>query len=791
VRNGELLCVIAFAAQGLVSARSESLPPQRAWQESGRRGNDWSTSVHTESGGDRLRWTFPWRLEAGPPNACGYERSLPVPKSDRVDLRFTWADDFAGPTAGYHFLTVAIDGVTVWGKDVAHGGTHVQSVSVEATEHCRGRKRVTICISAETRKPVTNFGVVIQAKNVRLAPRTSAASVARAYIPPPADLPLPLHAPNGADWTAAATILQPWGRTQHEAMHACGDLPQQLAREYGFNTIIVLPPDAHRFTAPADHHLSDAEFRRAIAAYRKAGFRFLLYSSIMHIGHSRAWEEGDIERDHPDWAQRDAEGGVIRMYGRPWLCPSTGALDFAIAYTIGIVKDYAADGVMLDNNQFMKTPGGGGPTCYCANCRTQFKAYVHERYGDAVEDTFGVQPDAIDIPAFPGPLMNLWIHFRNRVWARANERFREALRAVRPELIFFANTQYGRNSWDLATDLQYVHEDVMLSESRGLDSLAMSAKLTLGTALAHGRPLWNYIGTFREKDFRRLRPAREVASITAPALAQQAPPWIVYYGFRRDNAADEPARQALSRLLTMRRDHPALFLGLKPWNPVGVLFDTRSRNYSSTALIPVCVKPLLTSGLSLRGIHTQNLTDTNLAEFQVIAAPNTVCLSDAETGVLLAWLRQGGALVTTGNMAKRDELGRERPGEFPPESPGRGRILCVANGAAMSDAVIGAASERLVAAGVPSGHPLEFRAYTNNDGNAVLHIVNHGPALETEWTLLVPESFAGSANNAHLLRPNGKPPERVLLSRGGRSPKLVLPGIDVYAVVHLQKHPPR
>jgi hypothetical protein len=86
-------------------------------------------------------------------------------------------------------------------------------------------------------------------------------------------------------------------------------------------------------------------------------------------------------------------------------------------------------------------------------------------------------------------LHNLWLHWRNRVWAEATERFRVALRKDKPDIVVLANTQYLYRSPDLATDLQYAHQDAVLSESRGLSTDRMVDKLLLGQALARDRPL--------------------------------------------------------------------------------------------------------------------------------------------------------------------------------------------------------------------------------------------------------------------------------------------------------------
>src|SRR6185436_10615499 len=104
--------------------------------------------------------------------------------------------------------------------------------------------------------------------------------------------------------------------------------------------------------------------------------------------------------------------------------------------------------------------------CYCPACETKFRSYVAARFGKKCQSIFGVVSSEIKIPAAPGPLYNLWKHWRNRSYAETTERVRKSL----PGVVVVANTQYwwwtmGNYGWALASDLQYSHEDMVLSES--------------------------------------------------------------------------------------------------------------------------------------------------------------------------------------------------------------------------------------------------------------------------------------------------------------------------------------
>jgi len=77
----------------------------------------------------------------------------------------------------------------------------------------------------------------------------------------PADLPLPGSPPLQEKWLRHANILQPYGHSAFIALTDIKDRPEWLKKEFGFNAIIVQPPDSHNtIAAPADE-LSEQQFR--------------------------------------------------------------------------------------------------------------------------------------------------------------------------------------------------------------------------------------------------------------------------------------------------------------------------------------------------------------------------------------------------------------------------------------------------------------------------------------------------------------------------------------------------
>jgi hypothetical protein len=473
----------------------------------------------------------------------------------------------------------------------------------------------------------------------------------------PPDLLLATAPPSPAPWLRKAIILQPYGHSAFVALASPGDRPERLKTDFGFNTIIVQPTDSHNTIAKPEDKLTEEQFRAGIAAYRQAGYHILLYTSLMADGLSPEFQSGEIGRQHPEWIQRDPKGNPVLVWGVPWLCPSTGARQLSLDRCLKLIREYDPDGLMLDNNQFFSAAAGW--TCYCDSCAKGFRQYIKQRLGDEkCRELFGATPEQLALPTKEGPLFALWMNWRNRVWAAVNESFRARLRQVKPDIMFFANTQYLFDTGMLASDLQLTHEDVVLSESCNMSSRQMSAKLVLGHALAAGRPLWNYVGTFaKADDYTGLQPAETIGPWIAATLAHGARPWIVD-GFD-EGPTNAAARQEMSRLLSFAAAHPELYNG-KPAARVATLISPRSRDIAGRPLIPPHLKLLQSYGVPAVALRDDDLTPDKLKPFKVLTIETAPCLGQTAVDSIIKWFHDGGQIIASGDTATIDELGHLR-----------------------------------------------------------------------------------------------------------------------------------
>jgi len=609
--------------------------------------------------------SFPRHTPSQPGEFVATSVSITVPKAGPAELSFRFADTFTGPTAGYHFAEVRVDDAILFKRDVAGGSTRAKSVRLDLRKTLPQGGQTTLSFRSSDSKAVSNFPVTVYF----MEPVLKTAEGVQRLLPPveieppeplPPDVPLPSLAPAGGNWTRTARIVQPWGRTQWDAIVQAERRAPWLAREFGFDAIIVLPPEAHNAITGESHHVTEAEFAAALAAYRAAGLRIILYSSIMHCGHAPIWQNGTLTKSHPEWSQRGPKGEPVTLYGAEWLCPSTEALPFTIEYARELQRRYRADAVMLDNNEFFTA--SSGLTCHCVGCQRSFRKYVEDRFGDVV---LGRPTNTLTIPTEPGPLYkplyNLWLHWRNRAWAEATERFRVELRKQNPDMVVLANTQYLRAAPDLATDLQYGHEDAVLSESRDKSADQMVDKLLLGKSLAKDRPLWNYLGTFERRDFRRLVSPERASMNVSTTHACRARPWVVYYGFFEEPEANRLALDRMAKTLRWHSTRESELQGLKPFAPVLSLVSLTSRNCRAVPLIPAHLTPLRKMGVCARLVEEKALSMDALDDCRVLLIEKAPCLSRESVAAIADFVQTGGVLITSADVGLYDEIGRPRP----------------------------------------------------------------------------------------------------------------------------------
>jgi len=102
---------------------------------------------------------YPWNAPSRAGDFAMAGQSAKVLPADRYVVQFRELDNFTGPTTGYHFKQLLVDGAAVWEEDVAGGTAGWHDVAVDVTKQVRGKTSVTVALRLLDKKGVSNFGV--------------------------------------------------------------------------------------------------------------------------------------------------------------------------------------------------------------------------------------------------------------------------------------------------------------------------------------------------------------------------------------------------------------------------------------------------------------------------------------------------------------------------------------------------------------------------------------------------------------------------------------------------------
>ena len=111
--------------------------------------------------------SFPWSTLSKTGDFAQASQSAKVLPGKAPRLSFRERDDYTGPTAGYHFKQLLVNGAIAWEEDVAGGSNAWREIAVEVPGAARGSTNLTIAFRLLDKQGVGNFGVRWQVKDLQ------------------------------------------------------------------------------------------------------------------------------------------------------------------------------------------------------------------------------------------------------------------------------------------------------------------------------------------------------------------------------------------------------------------------------------------------------------------------------------------------------------------------------------------------------------------------------------------------------------------------------------------------
>jgi hypothetical protein len=295
--------------------------------------------------------------------------------------------------------------------------------------------------------------------------------------------------------------------------------------------------------------------------------------------------------------------------------------------------------------------------------------------------------------------------------------------------------------------LIYDHEDALISESVGMTMDGMIDKLLLGRALARGKPLWNYLGSFRLEDYDLLVPPDAIAMNVSTAFACGVRPWIVYRGFYEKPVEN---RASLDRMASVMAWHNAQGFGdrestphvparLTPYAPVLSLVSLNSRNHRFSRIVSNHLTPLRHQGICSWVVEEREVEEGVPESCRVLLIEDAPCLSGRAAGAIADFIKSGGTVIASPTTAWYDDLGRLRPRSALWETLGLGGRPGLVHKIGRGDISILGPSD--FAAGsleflepyrfsVSAGADCSLIPYTDAAGNFVIYLCSEQPLAE-------------------------------------------------------------
>jgi hypothetical protein len=362
----------------------------------------------------------------------------------------------------------------------------------------------------------------------------------------------------------------------------------------------------------------------------------------------------DVHAAHPDWIAVDARGEPRRHWASPemWVTCALGPYNFEFMTAVHkeIATRYRPDGIFINR-------WSGSGMCYCAHCRTNFKA------------ASGHDLPRIDDPHDPArQAYILWSQERLfalwRLWDRE-------VRAIKPDARVIPNTGGGATSpLDMTTIGKLA--PVLFADRQARSGLmppwangkaAKEYRATMGRKPVGGIFSVGVEEAYRWKD--SVQSEAEIRIWFANGVANGLRPWFTKFGGVLHD------RRWLKVVEDLYRWHEGAERYLRNESPlarVGLVYSQQTAWFHGGPRARETVEDhalgwyqaLVEARIPFEMVHDRLLDAGHLARLKTLILPNIAALSDGQCRQLREFVGRGGGLVATYETSLYDERGERR-----------------------------------------------------------------------------------------------------------------------------------
>jgi len=313
-----------------------------------------------------------------------------------------------------------------------------------------------------------------------------------------------------------------------------------------------------------------------------------------------------------------------------------------------------ADGIHFDNIGINAEPD----SCKCPRCVAGFRAWLAERYGPQSDQTrqaglerfghnnmhlvtlpwFNRWNQAINMHRLTVPVHQEWTLYKAHTLTAALGRMADFIHSLKPDAVVEANAGGGSGVAQLfwsAVDVHNLFPKLDLLYNEGMPKPHVNAR---GATVV---------------------PVREMKEVRAFDRSVEASGdrvhWALQFALVRASfAGDEAERRWYHRYKTLQ-------LEARPLGRVAVLHHRESRAFNRWEPFTHTIameQYLIERHIPWQIVHWLNEVDAQ--RFDLLILPAVECLSDAEAAALIDFVKQGGAVLATGDVGRYDLWRRER-----------------------------------------------------------------------------------------------------------------------------------
>jgi len=362
-----------------------------------------------------------------------------------------------------------------------------------------------------------------------------------------------------------------------------------------------------------------------------------------------------LAQAHPDWFTRDRNGALCEVSDHFVTCPSAPYYRERMPQVVTeILRDHAVDGIWNNAGKF-----GAWDTavCYCASCRTRFRA-----------DTGAELPAAEDWNDPHWRAFNEWRYRQIASWVQL---MHDTIHRASPPAIFISAVQLMESletiqigGWDI--DYWLNGQDVLTFECQRRNTApwwpGLQAKYL--ASLGPDRPRWMTVSYFYPWWRLSATPEAENRAWIAQQFANGVSSWLHInggYSDLFDRRSLDPMRDVFARLARWT----PYFDGARSAAQVALVFSRYSQdNYGRDKPASRYLDPVRGAYCALQEAHVpfdvlsdKFLDAATLARYQAVVLPNAACLTQSAVDALVAYVESGGALVLSFETGRYDEHG--------------------------------------------------------------------------------------------------------------------------------------